>query len=102
MEKTSSVNFKNRILIWSIILLPILILVVLFVNISKGNIGFMPTFEELENPQSSLATEVYTEDEVILGTYFRENRSRTEFSQLSPYLVDALSVCFPLIKPQRN
>lgn len=59
-------------------------------NISQGNLGFMPSFEELENPQSSLATEVYTEDEVLLGTFFKENRSRTEFSELSPYLVDAL------------
>lgn len=90
MEKTSSVNLKNRILLWSIILFPILILVVLFVNISKGNIGFMPTFEELENPQSSLATEIYTNDDILLGTYFKENRSRTEYSELSPYLVDAL------------
>jgi penicillin-binding protein 1A len=90
MQKTSAVNLKNRILIWSIILLPFLIAIVLFVNISKGNLGFMPTFEELENPQSSLATEIYTEDGVIIGTWFRENRSKTEFSELSPYLVDAL------------
>ena len=90
MDKISSLSFKNRIVIWSVILFPILLLILLFVNISNGNLGFMPSFEELENPQSNLATEVYTDDEVVLGTYFRENRSRTEFSNLSPYLIDAL------------
>lgn len=90
MDKPSSINFKNRVLLWSIILFPILSVIILFINISNGNLGFMPSFEELENPQSSLATEVYTEDNVVLGTFFRENRSRTEFSNLSPYLVDAL------------
>ena len=81
---------KNRIIAWAIVTLPVVVVVVLFYNISAGNLGFMPTFEELENPQSNLATEVYTADSVVLGTYFRENRSRTEFSELSPYLVDAL------------
>ncbi len=90
MKQTLAINLKNRILIWTVILLPILLMFILFYNISKGNLGFMPSFDELENPQSSLATEVYSEDDVILGTYFRENRSRTEYSELSPYLVDAL------------
>lgn len=81
---------KNRIIGWTLVLLPIVVIVILFYHISAGNLGFMPTFEELENPQSNLATEVYSADSVILGAYFRENRSRTEYSQLSPFLVDAL------------
>jgi len=90
MVKISSINLKNRILIWSIIIFPVLCIILLFFNISRGNLGFMPTFEQLENPKSSLATEVYTEDGVILGTFFKENRSTVEYSQLSPYLTDAL------------
>jgi len=90
MTKLKSVNLKNRILIWSVVLFPILFLIILFTNISHGKLGFMPSFELLENPPSSLATEVYSEDNVLLGTWYRENRSKTEFSELSPYLVDAL------------
>ena len=52
----------------------------LFVNISLGRLGFMPSFELLENPKSALATEVYTEDGVLLGTYYyKANRSRNNF-----------------------
>lgn len=90
MEKTTTVYFKRQILSWAIIILPLLFLSLLFYQISVGHLGFMPSFEELENPNINLATEVYSEDNVILGTYFRDNRSRTEFSELSPYLVDAL------------
>jgi len=89
-NKTPSIKIKTRIIIWAIILLPIISVIILFVNISNGNLGFMPSFDELENPKSSLATEIYTNDGVLLGTFFRKNRSQTEFSNLSPYLVDAL------------
>jgi penicillin-binding protein 1A len=71
-------------------LLPAISIIILFVNISNGNLGFMPSFDELENPRSSLATEIYTNDDVLLGTFFKKNRSQTEFANLSPYLVDAL------------
>ncbi len=81
---------KQQIIFWSLASLPVLIVVILFINISVGNLGFMPTFEELENPNSNLATEIYSDDDVLLGTYFTENRARTEYSELSPYLVDAL------------
>jgi penicillin-binding protein 1A len=90
MEKTTTVYLKRQILSWAVIVLPILFVFMLFYHISAGNLGFMPSFEELENPNINLATEIYSEDEVLLGTYFRDNRSRTEFSELSPYLVDAL------------
>ncbi|MBI9066622.1 MAG: transglycosylase domain-containing protein [Salinivirgaceae bacterium] len=91
MISNSFASFKNRFIGWSLVIFPILLLIILFYNISVGNLGFMPTFEELENPNSNLATEVYTADSVILGTFFyNENRSKTEFSELSPYLPDAL------------
>lgn len=86
----NKLNLKKKIVIWSIISLPLFFLIILFYNISVGNLGFMPSFEELENPKSNLATEVYSEDGEILGTFFTENRARTEYPELSPYLVDAL------------
>ncbi len=50
----------------------------------------MPSFSELENPEYYLAAEVYSEDEVLLGKISIENRTWTEYKDLSPYLVDAL------------
>jgi penicillin-binding protein 1A len=54
----------------------------------------MPTFEELENPQSELATEVYGDEGngnyVLLGRFALKNRSHIEYKELSPNLVKAL------------
>jgi len=61
-----------------------------FTGIALGWFGFMPGFDELENPKSNLASEIYSADQKILGTYYYENRSNVHFSDLSPNLVDAL------------
>ena len=55
-----------------------------------GLFGALPDFEALENPQSELASELYSIDGFLLGTYFRENRSPVTFEELSPNLVNAL------------
>ncbi|MEI6122782.1 MAG: transglycosylase domain-containing protein [Bacteroidota bacterium] len=65
-------------------------LVLLFTSISIGFFGFMPTFEELENPRSNLASEIYSSDQVLLGKYYIENRSNIHFEDLSPNIVNAL------------
>lgn len=61
-----------------------------FAAISWGWFGDMPTFEELENPKSNLASEIYSADQVLIGKYYIENRSNTDYSNLSPHLVNAL------------
>jgi penicillin-binding protein 1A len=63
---------------------------VLFFSISLGLLGFMPSFEELENPKSNLATEIQSSDGVLLGKFFIENRSNVHFENLSPNIVNAL------------
>ena len=50
----------------------------------------MPTFEDLENPESLLASEVISADEVVLGKYFKENRSFVSYEEFSPDLLNAL------------
>ena len=57
---------------------------------SMGWFGPLPSFEELENPQQNLATEIYASDGVLLGKFFYENRSPITYNQLSPHLVNAL------------
>lgn len=68
----------------------IVLLILLFFLISSGVLGFMPSFEELENPQSNLATEVISSDNILLGSFFQENRSRVEYSEISPNVINAL------------
>lgn len=55
-----------------------------------GLFGKLPSFDELENPKSNLASEILTDDNRVLGTYYKENRSNVKYSDLSPYLVNAL------------
>lgn len=55
-----------------------------------GLFGSLPDFKALENPDSELASELYSTDGILLGTYFRENRSPVTFDELSPNLVSAL------------
>lgn len=55
-----------------------------------GLFGGMPDLEQLENPRSAVASELYSSDGVLLGKYFRENRSLIEFEHISPNVIDAL------------
>ncbi len=78
------------IILWSCVLVPIVCAFVLFSLISSGKLGFMPTFEELENPKTKLATNIISADGVTMGTYFKENRIECKYEDIPQYLVDAL------------
>ncbi len=61
-----------------------------FLLASWGIFGTMPSFEELENPNSNLATEIISSDGVVLGKFYSENRSAIKYNNLPKHLVDAL------------
>ena len=61
-----------------------------FLLLSLGWLGFMPSFEELENPHSNQASEVLSYDGEILGFIGLENRSNVTYDELSPNLVNDL------------
>ncbi|MFO7863630.1 MAG: transglycosylase domain-containing protein [Salinivirgaceae bacterium] len=81
---------KYIIPFWGILALPILGLAILFMLIASGKMGFMPTFEDLENPDNNVASQVYTEDNVLLGNYYIQLRTYINFDDLSPNIVNAL------------
>ncbi|MCX6252151.1 MAG: transglycosylase domain-containing protein [Bacteroidetes bacterium] len=58
--------------------------------VSIGLFGKMPSFEELENPKSNQATEIFSSDGKLLGKYYIENRSNIHFQELSPNIINAL------------
>jgi len=76
--------------LWTLYSIPYLVVIILFILLSKGRLGYVPTFEDLENPDNSLASEVYSEDGVLLGNFFLENRTYVEFEELSANMVNAL------------
>lgn len=58
---------------------------------SVGMFGPMPDIEQLENPNTNLATQLISADGVVLGKYFfNDNRTPLEYGDLPEPLVDAL------------
>ena len=75
---------------WKVLIGLILLGFLFIFSVGIGLFGKLPTFRDLENPKSNLASEVISEDGVVLGTYFVQNRSNVHYNELSPYLVQAL------------
>lgn len=81
---------KVLIIFWSVFSAPIIILSLVFILISLEVFGPMPSFEELENPENNLAAEVYSEDGVLLGKFYIQNRTWTDYENIPPDLIHAL------------
>ena len=79
-------------ILWGMLVLGILSAVLAFVAIWNGWIGYMPPISELQNPINRFATQVYSADGKVIGTWNenRENRICIPYSTLSPHLVHAL------------
>ncbi|WP_311417613.1 transglycosylase domain-containing protein [Hoylesella nanceiensis] len=79
-------------ILWALLIGSILVTSLAFTAIWFGWIGYMPPLEDLQNPISRYATQVYTADGKVMGTWNlnRENRICVPYSNLSPYLVKAL------------
>ncbi|MBO7132879.1 MAG: transglycosylase domain-containing protein, partial [Bacteroidales bacterium] len=76
------------ITLWCLCLIMVAGLATYFIVLSNGK--DMPTFKELENPNENLATRIYSSDDQLLGTYFRENRSYVPYDSISQNVIDAL------------
>ncbi|MDR2222602.1 MAG: transglycosylase domain-containing protein [Flavobacteriaceae bacterium] len=61
-----------------------------FLCASWGVFGAMPTFDELENPASNVATEIISADGKTIGKFYLENRVPVKYGDLPDYLVKAL------------
>ena len=89
-KKTKSIKSNAIRNLWIVFGSMLLLLILFFFCVAKGVFGTMPSFEELENPRTNLATEIISADGKILGTYYVENRSNVRYSELSPYMPEAL------------
>lgn len=63
-----------------------------FIAIWNGWIGYLPELEDLQNPINRYATQVYSSDGKVLGTWHlnKENRVVVPYEKISPYVVNAL------------
>ena len=78
--------------LWGMLVLAFIVSGLAFTAIWNGWIGYMPPIEDLQNPINRFATQVYSADGKVIGTwnFNRENRVCIPYSNLSPHLVDAL------------
>ena len=78
--------------LWGLLGTVLSVCVFAFVAIWNGWIGYMPPVEDLQNPINRFATQIYSSDGKVIGTwnFNRENRICVQYSNLSPYLVKAL------------
>ena len=91
MAKKKTTNFKKYLKwFWGIILGGFTFVLVLFLYTAWDPLDTLPSFEELENPQTNLATEVISIDGKTIGKYAKENRTPIKFKELSMNLVNAL------------
>ncbi|MDG2444122.1 MAG: transglycosylase domain-containing protein, partial [Flavobacteriaceae bacterium] len=91
MKKKKQTNFKKHIIrFWVLVLGGFISVSLVFLLASWGVFGTLPTFEELENPEKNLATEVISSDGVTLGKYAFKNRTPVGFKDLPDNLVHAL------------
>lgn len=78
--------------LWGTLVTCVVLTLLAFIAIWNGLIGYMPPVEDLQNPISRYATQIYSSDGKVIGTwnYNRENRICVNYDELSPYLVQAL------------
>ena len=83
-KKKTGVSPKTIKWIWYAAFAPFALVALMLVLTVFGVFGRMPSFEELENPRSNLATEIYSEDGKVIGTFFVQNRSYVQYADLYP------------------
>jgi len=76
--------------IWKWFLIFLVFVPVFFFLVNLGILGHMPNIEELENPKSSLASELYSADGVMMGQYYIQKRSYVPFNEIAPMMFKVL------------
>ena len=78
--------------LWAILIFVISSTTIFFVSVWNGWIGYMPDMEELSNPVDKFASQVYSADGKLIGTWNQDNANRVaiDYNSLSPHLVHAL------------
>lgn len=89
MAKTGKNNFRKFVIwFWILFAAPIVLLFLFITGIRL--FADLPKTEELQNPKTNLATEVYSSDMKVIGKYYAENRTNVKFEEISPNLINAL------------
>ena len=82
---------KFILTLWTLLISSLLLTALAFVGIERGWIGYMPDLQEIQSPINKFASQAFTSDGVLLGTWSRnENRVFVAQDSISPHLINAL------------
>jgi penicillin-binding protein 1A len=84
---------KLRLAIYGIggpIIAGVVAVLVLAFLVWQGAFGALPTYGELQNVENNQSSEIYSEDGVLLGKYYIENRTDARLDEISPEVINAL------------
>ncbi len=77
-------------ILWRLTIGGILAFVLFITLINYGVFGEMPSLQELQNPSSIIASEVFADDGTPMGKYYLEDRSPVELKDISTNVINAL------------
>lgn len=86
----TSPNAKYNRIFWRLFFSGFALFTLMLIAAGAGLFGKLPSFRDLENPKSNLASEIISADNVVLGTYYIQNRSSVRFKDISPNAINAL------------
>lgn len=79
-------------LLWGALIIGVCSLTLFFICVWNGWVGYMPDMEQLRNPINKYASQVYSADGKLIGTWneSKANRIAVDYNSISPHLVHAL------------
>lgn len=90
-KKKSKTDFRPYVKwMWILAALGVLAIFLCVGLAAVGAFGTLPSFAEIENPKSNLASRIITADNKVLGKFYQENRTHSDYDELSPHLINAL------------
>ncbi|WP_432412212.1 penicillin-binding protein 1A [Rasiella sp. SM2506] len=89
-KSTQASNKKHAKTVWFILGGGIFFIFLVFLLASWGVFGKLPDPAEYENPEKDLATQIVSTDGVVIGKFFKDNRTPVQFEELPDHLVNAL------------
>src|SRR5690606_3351640 len=97
MEKVENPKKKNKSpfgkylrWLWVLFSMGVLFVILIFAFANWGVFGSMRSFDDLENPESRVSTEIISVDGNALGKLYVENRVPVMSGGLPQHVVDAL------------
>lgn len=84
-------EIRNRYIRYAVIIVYSLIMLVCAVEVNfLWLFGYSPTSRDIGKPIQSIASEVYTVDSVLIGRYFKEDRSPVPYDSIAQDVINAL------------